>query len=158
MSNLEENAHILSITRTIEAPVEAVWRCWTQQELLKKWYCPKPWNVSEADFSVKPGGRMNMTMSGPDGERIDLVGSFLEVNPHRRLVFTDAYAEGYMPKPESFMTGVVEFSRDDDGHTLMVWSARHATAEARDQHLEMGFETGWSTAADQLNSLAKTLT
>lgn len=147
----------LSVTRTIGGPVATVWRCWTEEELLKQWYCPKPWNVTEADFSVKPGGRMNMTMSGPEGEKIDLVGSFLAVDHHKRLVFTDAYSEGYVPRPESFMTGVVEFTEKADSTTQMRWSARHATAEARDRHLEMGFEAGWNAAADQLDELVRSM-
>ena len=149
--------NILSISKTIDAPVEIVWRCWSETELLKQWYCPKPWSVPEADLVVKPGGRFNVTMAGPEGERMDLVGSFLEVVPLKRLVFTDAYAEGFMPRPDSFMTGVVELSNLGSGKTKMVWSARHATPESKQQHLEMGFEQGWNAAADQLNDLAKSM-
>ena len=153
----ESEKHTLSITRIIHAPVAIVWRCWTEEELLKQWYCPRPWTVPEADFNVVAGGRMNMTMAGPEGERIDLVGSFLEVAKNKRLVFTDAYCEGYFPRPNSFMTGIVEFSPTEDGHTEMIWSARHATDDARKQHLEMGFEKGWNAAADQLDELAQSL-
>lgn len=153
----DEITNTLSITRTIHAPVDIVWRCWTQEDLLKQWYCPKPWSVPEADFNLRPGGRMNMTMAGPDGERMELEGSFLEVNPNKRLVFTDAYSEGYFPRPNSFMTGVVEFRPTDDGNTEMIWSARHATPDTRQQHIEMGFEKGWNAAADQLDELASSM-
>lgn len=154
----ETDTLILSITRTIAAPRDVVWRCWTEVELLKQWYCPRPWTVPHAEIDLRPGGRMNCTMAGPDGERIDIQGCFLDVKPRERLIFTDGYREGFMPQPESFMTGVVELSDSGDGQTKMIWSARHSTAEARQQHLEMGFETGWNTAADQLNDLAKSLT
>ncbi|MGB7286744.1 MAG: SRPBCC family protein [Salaquimonas sp.] len=149
--------HSLSITRTINAPVRTVWRCWTESELLKQWYCPKPWSVPNAEMEAKAGGRFNLTMAGPRAERMDLVGSFLEVKPLKRLVFTDGYAEGYVPRPDSFMTGVVEFADLGDGRTKMIWSARHATAEARQQHLDMGFEQGWSASAEQLDELARSL-
>jgi uncharacterized protein YbaA (DUF1428 family) len=39
----------------------------------------------------------------------------------------------------------------------MTWSARHATAEAKAKHLEMGWEAGWNAATDQLDALAQTL-
>lgn len=147
----------LSITRIIDAPIANVWRCWTEVELFKQWYCPKPWTVPVADIDLKAGGRFNMTMAGPEGETMDLVGSFLEVSPMKRLVFTDAYSEGYMPRANSFMTGVVEFTDLGNGKTEMIWSARHATSEAKQQHLDMGFEKGWSAAAAQLNDLAETV-
>ncbi|MEC9345185.1 MAG: SRPBCC domain-containing protein [Pseudomonadota bacterium] len=151
----DADALTLKIERTIHAPRAVVWRCWTETQLLRQWFCPKPWSVPVADLEVRPGGRMNVTMAGPDGERHDLTGSFLEVVPGRRLVFTDSLAEGYMPLANPFMTGFVELSDNPDGTTRMVWGARHATGESMKQHLDMGFEAGWDAAAKQLDELAR---
>ena len=150
-------SNTLSITRTIHASRDVVWRCWTEPDLLKQWHCPKPWTIPAADLDVRPGGRCNITMAGPDGERMENVGCYLEVVPNERLIFTDAYSEGYVPQADSFMTGVVELSDTPEGNTQLVWSARHGSAAKRDQHLEMGFEQGWSAAAEQLDTLAKEL-
>ena len=57
--------HTLVIERVLGAPRTAVWRCWTEADLLKQWFCPKPWEVAEADFDLRPGGRMNCVMQGP---------------------------------------------------------------------------------------------
>lgn len=151
-----ENNLTLSIERTLDAPRAAVWRCWTEADLLKQWYCPAPWTVPEADIDLRPGGRMNVLMKGPDeGSEIAIAGCLLEVVDGERLVFTDAYTEGFVPAPTSFMTGVVELSDAGANTTRMVWSARHATELSRKQHLEMGFESGWNTAATQLETLAR---
>ena len=56
---LAEAAHELTLTRRIAAPRGIVWRCWTEPELIRQWFCPKPWNLVEADFDLRPGGRMN---------------------------------------------------------------------------------------------------
>jgi len=144
----------LEIVRVIDAPRAVVWRCWTQPELLKQWYCPKPWAVTKADMDVRAGGRFNTVMEGPTDERVDNEGCFLEVVPGERLTFTDGYTEGFMPRPSSFMTGYVLLTDEADGKTRMAWGARHATQETRDQHLEMGFEQGWGAAAAQLEELA----
>ena len=53
------------------------------------------------------------------------------------------------------MTGFVELSESSHDTTHMVWGARHATEAAMRQHLEMGFDVGWRTAADQLERLAQ---
>ena len=97
-------------------------------------------------------------MEGPEGERIEIVGMLLEVVPEERLTFTDGYSEGFMPQADPFMTGYVRLADVGEGKTAMVWGARHTSEEDRQKHLEMGFEQGWSTAAGQLNDLAKSLT
>jgi uncharacterized protein YndB with AHSA1/START domain len=153
---LDENLE-LKVERRIGAPRDVVWRCWTEAELLKQWYCPRPWQVTSAELDVRPGGRMNCVMQGPTDERHDTVGCFLEVVPQQRLVFTDAYSEGFVPRADSFMTGYVFLSDHPEGGTTMVWGARHATAEQVKQHLDMGFEKGWAAAAAQLDELAKNL-
>ena len=147
--------HALTVDRTIDAPREAVWRCWTEADLLPEWFCPKPWSVAEAQIDARPGGRMNVTMAGPAGERVETEGCYLEVVPGERLVFTDAFAEGFMPRADAFVTSAVALSDADGGKTRVVWSARHATAEARAKHLEMGFEAGWNAALDQLQDVAR---
>ncbi len=147
----------LSVTRTIDALRDAVWRCWTEGDLLKQWFTPAPWTVPEADLDTRPGGRMNVTMAGPDGQTVQTEGCFLEVAYGERLVFTDAFAEGFMPRAEAFVTSAVELSDADGGGTNIVWSARHATPEAKARHVEMGMASGWNAALDQLEALARTL-
>ncbi|MCC5977590.1 MAG: SRPBCC domain-containing protein [Salinarimonas sp.] len=150
-------AHELTLTREIAAPRGIVWRCWTEPDLIRQWFCPKPWSLVEADFDLRAGGRMNTRMAGPDGENIEGRGIWLEVAPMRRLVFTDAFTEGCVPTPEPFMTGVVALSDMPDGGTCLIWSARHAGAEAMERHRSMGWEQGWNAAVDQLDETARSL-
>lgn len=98
---------------------------------------------------------MNTVISGPDGERMDGKGIWLEVDPMRRLVFTDSFTEGFVPAPDPFMTAEVLMADAPDGGTQLVWSARHADAEALNRHRDMGWEAGWNTAVDQLEALAR---
>ena len=144
----------LVIERHLPAPRAAVWRCWTEGDLLAQWFCPKPWRVAEADLLPHPGGRMNVVMAGPEGERVDCIGCYLSVEPGRRLEMTDSFSEGFRPRSEAFVTTFVELGDAEDGGTLMRWGARHATAESVERHLQMGFEPGWNAAADQLAELA----
>ncbi len=145
----------LRLVVTVDATRAAVWRCWTEPSLLKQWHCPKPWSVEKADLNLRPGGRMNVVMVGPNGERLDGKGVFLEIEPQSRLTFTDAYTEGFIPAERHFMTGFVELSDEPDGRTRMIWGARHANDEDAKRHLDMGFRDGWIAAAAQLEVLAK---
>jgi uncharacterized protein YndB with AHSA1/START domain len=148
----------LFITREFDAPRALVWRCWTEPERLKQWFCPKPWYVSHVEQDIRPGGASLVVMNGPNGEENRLPGQFLEVIEGKRLVFTDAFVGDWIPgQGTPFMVGYVDLEDAGAGRTRMVWGARHWTNEAREQHQAMGFEHGWNAAADQLHELAKCL-
>lgn len=153
----QEPPFTLKIERTLKASRATVWRCWTEPDLFRQWFCPKPWQVTSADLDVRPGGRMNSVMEGPDSAHFENTGMFLEVIPQQKLVFTDAYSESYIPAPQHFMTGFVELSDTASGGTQMIWGARHPDEEKMNQHLEMGFEDGWKAASQQLADLAEQL-
>lgn len=148
----------LSLDRRIDAPRTTIWRCWTEPDLLRQWFCPKPWGVSDVDFDVRPGGRMNIVMAGPSGERVENVGCWLSIEPERGATFTDYLAEGYVPREDGFMVGAFRLEDTGVGATRLHWEARHATATKAKAHLDMGFEAGWTAASAQLRDLAMTLT
>jgi uncharacterized protein YndB with AHSA1/START domain len=55
----------LIITRHVRAPRAALWRAWTDPELLKEWWCPKPWTTEVRAFDLRPGGAFYTFMRGP---------------------------------------------------------------------------------------------
>ncbi len=154
---MTDAANDLVLTRTIDAPRDKLWRCWVEPELLKQWFCPKPWNVSQARLEPRPGGEFFTLMSGPNGEEFGEPGVFLEVVEKERLVFTDAFRPGWQPSGRPFMAAEVLFEDAGDGRTRYTARAMHWSAEARQEHEAMGFHEGWGKAADQLEELAKSL-
>lgn len=147
----------LTLERRLDAPVAAVWRCWTEPALLTRWFTPAPWVTVSAEVDLRPGGRFASVMRSPEGEEFPNEGVFLEVVPGRRLVFTDAYAAGWIPSAKPFFTGIIELTDDGAGGTAYRAQGRHWTPEDKARHEEMGFHAGWNAAADQLEALAKTL-
>ncbi len=150
-------ANSLKLERVIAAPRDKIWRCWTEPELLKQWYCPPPWQVVEADLDVRAGGRCRVVMQGPEGQRVPLPGLYLEVIPGARLVFTDAFESAWVPSSKAFMVGEIRLEDTEAGHTHYQAFAHHWNAEDRATHEQMGFHQGWGIAADQLEALAQSL-
>nr|WP_325253466.1 SRPBCC family protein [Amylibacter sp.] len=146
----------LSFTRTLAAPRSLVWACWTTPEHIKHFFIPKPHLVQDCEIDLRVGGRFN-TVFNVDGTVMTNEGVYLEVVEQRRLVFTDAYSEGWKPAPDPFMTAIVEFEDDGAGGTLYTATARHRSSAARQSHEDMGFFTGWGTVASQLEDYARTL-
>jgi uncharacterized protein YndB with AHSA1/START domain len=150
------NLHELSITRLIAAPRELLFRAWTEPELIRQWFCPKPWTTPAAQTDVRPGGSNYVLLRGPNGEEQHCHGVYLEVVPGRKLVITDAYTRAWEPSAKPFMTTIVTFE-DENGKTRYTARARHWTAEDREAHVQMGFEPGWNAATDQLEALVTSL-
>jgi uncharacterized protein YndB with AHSA1/START domain len=146
----------LMIERRIDAPPGALWACWTRPELMEQWFCPVPWKMTDIAIDLRPGGQFRGVIRGPEGEAMPNVGCYLEVVTESRLVWTDALAGGYRPKPEAFMTGIITFEPVAGG-TLYRGVVLHADAEARAKHEAMGFHEGWGRATDQLATLARSL-
>lgn len=147
----------LTLKRHFDAPPETVWKAWITPDLLKQWFCPKPWYVSEAVIDPRPGGVFNTVMNGPNGELMPNMGVILAIEPGRRLVTTDALTSDWRPTGLPFMVGDITLIPGADGGTDYVAVARHWNADTMKQHEQMGFEAGWNAAADQLADLLRTL-
>ena len=143
----------LSLTRLIDAPRAAVYRAWTDPELLKQWFAPLPFTTPHAELDVRPGGANLIVMKSPDGQEMPNRGSYLEVVPNEKIVFTDAYVGDWAPSPNKpFMTVILTFE-DEAGKTRYTARVRHWTAEDKETHEKMGFHQGWGICADQLAAL-----
>ena len=144
----------LMLSRLIAAPRSVVWRFWTEPELIKQWFTPRPWTTPVVETDLRAGGATYMLFRGPNGEEFPNRGVYLEVVPQQRLVFTDAYVEAWVPSNEPFMTAIISFA-DEGGGTRYEARVRHWSEEAMTRHESMGFHAGWGKAADQLEEVAK---
>lgn len=147
----------LIITRVLNAPRSALWRAWSDPALLKEWWCPKPWTTAVLAFELKPGGAFHTLMKGPDGGVSDNPGSFLEVVPGERLVFTSMLTAGWRPNtPWMGFTAIISMTDEGSGcrYTAHVM---HPDDASREKHEEMGFFEGWGTVITQLEAFAATL-
>lgn len=159
MSTTTTHPQDLVLTRLIDAPAATLYRCWTDPELMKQWFVPKPWTIARVELDLRPGGGSLVVMRDPEGKEYPNAGVYLEVVPERKLVFTDAYTTDWVPTEKPFMTAIVTFEPEGEGgrQTRYTAIARHWTEETRKQHEAMGFHTGWGICADQLAALAATL-
>ena len=147
----------LVLDRVMDAPRAAIWRCWSEPDLLEQWFCPKPWYVTDAVLDLRSGGEFSTVMHGPEGEEVPTSGVFLEVVEGRKLVSTDAFTPGWRPAGKPFMASEVTLEDAGEGRTRYVARAMHWNAETLQEHEAMGFHEGWGKAADQLEALAKSL-
>jgi uncharacterized protein YndB with AHSA1/START domain len=147
----------LVLSRLLRAPRAALWRAWTEPELLAQWWCPKPWTTEVLAFDLRAGGAFHTLMTGPDGGVSDNPGSFLAVLPQMRLVFTSCLlADGRPATPWMPITVLIDLA-DEDGGTRYTATVMHPDLATRDRHAELGFYNGWGICIDQLEALAQQL-
>ncbi len=52
----------LILKRTFDAPIGLVWKAWTDQELLKRWWGPKGVTTPICKVDPRPGGEIDIVM------------------------------------------------------------------------------------------------
>jgi uncharacterized protein YndB with AHSA1/START domain len=147
----------LEIVRLVAAPRAKVWRAWSDPNILKQWWCPKPWVTEVRAFDFRSGGAFHTFMSGPDGGESDNPGLFLDVVPMERIVWTSMLVAGWRPAtPWLGMTGIFTLAEEGAG-TRYTARCLHKDDADRQKHEGMGFFDGWGTMIRQLEEVAQSL-
>jgi uncharacterized protein YndB with AHSA1/START domain len=155
----------LVLERTLDAPLELVWEAYTNPEHIKQWFAPKPYQITEVDLDLQPGGVFRIRMIGPDNFDTGhgIPGCVLEVVEGKKLTWTSALGPGYRPNEmgegcDSFpFTAVVTFADAGNGKTAYKAVALHRNEADKATHETMGFQDGWGTVAKQLEEFAQSL-
>ncbi|MEO1262505.1 MAG: SRPBCC family protein [Bacteroidota bacterium] len=79
----------IKVETIIKAPVETVWRCWTQPEHIIHWnHASDEWHTPKAENDLREGGRFNYRMEAKDGSMgFDFNGTYLAVIQNKRLEY-----------------------------------------------------------------------
>ncbi|MRS03869.1 SRPBCC domain-containing protein [bacterium] len=83
----------LVVTRVFDAPVERVWQAWTDPKHLSLWWGPKDFTAPAIQLDLREGGKYLYCMRGPDGKDYWTTGTFQEIVPLKRLVYTDSFSD-----------------------------------------------------------------
>jgi len=78
------------VTRTFDGPARLVFEAWTRPELFKRWWVPKSMGMTllSCEMDVRVGGKYRLVFAH-EGSEFAFFGSYLEVTPHSRLVWTN---------------------------------------------------------------------
>lgn len=81
------------IERTFDAPAEKVWKAWTEPALVMRWWGPANFSSPAAKIDFRVGGTYHFCMQAPDGKDYWTTGTYRDIEPMRRIVFTDSFAD-----------------------------------------------------------------
>ena len=155
----------LVVTRVVNGPARLVFRAWTQADLMKRWWVPESFGITlvSIDMDARVGGGYKLVFAHPAGEgTMAFFGTYTEVVPNEKLVWTNALAPGFRPVPApvasaddccSFLFTAVLTLQPEGSGTRYRALVIHRDAEGRKMHSDMGFHDGWGQALDQLVAL-----
>jgi uncharacterized protein YndB with AHSA1/START domain len=81
------------VTRVFNAPVELVWKAWTDPVHLMRWWGPKGFTSPTCKIDFKVGGKYHFCMRSPDGQDLWSTGTYREIIPLKKIVWTDSFAD-----------------------------------------------------------------
>jgi uncharacterized protein YndB with AHSA1/START domain len=113
------SGRVLREARLLDAPVDVVWKVWTQPEQLMQWWGPDNSTTTVTRMEVRPGGKFDVVMRGPKME-IDSMSEFLAVERHRKIVYRHLTTPKFTTTidfdalgKQTFLTWSVAFEMDD---------------------------------------------
>lgn len=144
----------LTITAEFAAPVQRVWDVYANPDQLAQVWGPPTYPATFVDHDLRPGGRVNYYMTGPEGDRVAGIWNVTAVDEPNSFAFEDGFADLEFNVIEGMpMSSNVYSFAAIDGGTRATYVATYASAEALTQVLEMGMEEGATEAINQIDVL-----
>jgi uncharacterized protein YndB with AHSA1/START domain len=133
------------VTRTFDAPARLVFEAWTTPAIFSQWWVPKSLGMSlrAIEMDARTGGRYRLDF----GEGMEFFGTYVEVTPHLRIVWTNEEGGGAGP------VTTVTFE-EQDGRTLLVLRELYPSKEALDA-AGTGAADALAESFDQLEALMR---
>jgi len=136
----------LRLTRIINGKPDDVFRAWTDPELISRWSAPEGHTVDESTTDLVVGGSYRLVMASAEGVRHTAFGTYREIIPGRKLVYTWDWEEEDSRMGETIVT--VLFNRLGETTEVILTHELFPTGDVRDEH-----EFGWNSCLNRLESL-----
>ncbi|MDH4178022.1 MAG: SRPBCC domain-containing protein [Myxococcales bacterium] len=136
----------VAVDHILPAAPETVFRALTEPDLYARWMGPEGSTTTVQEMNVVPGGQFAFVVSLPNGVSVRLSGTYLEVDPPRRLVHT------WQVEGEEAVTTVTIGLNPFDAETHVVLTHEGFTDEI-DLLRNKG---GWEHQLDRLARLLET--
>jgi uncharacterized protein YndB with AHSA1/START domain len=77
----------ITVKSTVQAPLEKVWKCWTEPEHIVHWnQASDDWHCPQAENDLQTGGKFSYTMAAKDGSfSFDFWGIYTEIIEHKMI-------------------------------------------------------------------------
>jgi uncharacterized protein YndB with AHSA1/START domain len=91
-----QRSHDMVLSRVFDAPLDALWRAWTEPDQVMQWWGPKGFTAPVAEMDVREGGSSLVCMRAPaefGGQDLYNMWTYTEVVPGERLAYVNAFTD-----------------------------------------------------------------
>jgi uncharacterized protein YndB with AHSA1/START domain len=157
VTDVRKDPHALTMTLDAEfdALPERVWQLWSDPRQLERWWGPPTYPATFTKHDLRPGGRVEYHMTGPEGDTPKGFWEVQEVDPPHSLAIQDGFAnEDGSPNTEMPVGEMrVTIEEIEPGRTRMSILSIFPSTEAMEQLLAMGQEEGMRQAVGQIDAI-----
>jgi uncharacterized protein YndB with AHSA1/START domain len=143
----------VTLTRVFDAPPQLVWKAWTEPRHMAQWWGPKAFTNPVCEIDLRERGTIRIHMRGPNGTVYPMTGTFEEIIPLKRLVFSTV-ARDLDDNP--LLEGKTTVTFEDVGGktklTIRSWAVGIAPIAPQ---MLAGMEMGWTQSLDKLAELVE---
>lgn len=145
----------LTVDTEFDATPERVWQLWSDPRQLERWWGPPTYPATVTKHDLKPGGRVEYHMTGPEGDQPHAYWEIQQVDPPNSLVLHDGFAnEDGTPNTEMPTNELrVTIEELPTGRTKMSIVSTFPNTEAMEQLLALGMEEGLTQAVGQIDAI-----
>jgi uncharacterized protein YndB with AHSA1/START domain len=148
-------AKTIRVVREFNAPIEKVWRAWTEADLLDKWVAPKPWAAVTKTMDFTVGGIWLYAMVGTEGQKHWVYAEFTAIENGSAFstigMFCDPEGNPIHDAPKSYRDN--KFSSIDGNRTVVETLITFEDESTIKWFVEGGFKEGTTLTFDQLDEL-----
>lgn len=145
----------IHIVREFNAPVEKLWRAWTEPDLIEKWIAPKPWRAETKTWDFTVGGVWLYAMVGTEGQKHWVYAEFTAIEDGRAFStigkFCDAEGNPVADAPKSYKD--TKFSSVDGNRSRVESVITFEDESTIKWFVEGGFKEGTTATFEQLDEL-----
>ncbi len=147
----ETFSEVLKIERLFNAPVERIFKAWTEPSFISSWFGPKDFTVKKTEVDCRPGGQYEISLIAPDGSAVIHFGEYLLVDKPHKLIFTWILANQACAGSSSHQANtLVELNFFQQGaQTLLILQHEKLPDEASLR----GHQFGWQSSFDNLDTI-----
>jgi uncharacterized protein YndB with AHSA1/START domain len=153
MSDTTSMNRELYVSRIYDSSRQQIFRAWTEPKQMARWWGPKDFTNPVCEVDARVGGKLAITMHGPDGQDYPMRATFTDVRAPERIAFEfEAMdAHGHVALKGRLSMTLTE----EDGRTRLNLSTHAEGVSTGAAQKLQGMEAGWNQSLDRLRAALK---
>jgi len=155
---VDKEKNTITVRREFLASQQLVWDCYTKQELLDRWFAPKPLTTKTKSMDFSEGGHWHYAMVEPNGTEYWGWTSYTEIKPIDYYKALDAFcdAEGNINTQFPQAKWLVSFATKE-GNAVVETIVTYNSLQDLEAVIQMGMKDGLTSTLERLDELLLTL-